>query len=88
VASAQRASLVNAAAVRFTSAELHRAADDHGVIGAGQVVEVVSALGGAGVTVWVDGGWGVDALLGKQTGSTTTWTWWCPSTVCPWSAAC
>ncbi len=38
-----------------------------GVIGAGQVVEVVSALGGAGVTVWVDGGWGVDALLGKQT---------------------
>ncbi len=31
------------------------------------VVEVVDALVGAAVDVWVDGGWGVDALLEEQT---------------------
>jgi len=30
------------------------------------VVAVVSALEGTGVEVWVEGGWGVDALLGYQ----------------------
>jgi hypothetical protein len=28
------------------------------------VVELLSALEGAGVEAWLDGGWGVDALLG------------------------
>src|SRR5713101_5136561 len=31
------------------------------------VVEVVEALERAGVDVWIDGGWGVDALLEEQT---------------------
>jgi lincosamide nucleotidyltransferase A/C/D/E len=31
-----------------------------------EVVRVLAALGRHGVTAWVDGGWGVDALLGEQ----------------------
>lgn len=31
------------------------------------VVQVVDALESAGVDVWLQGGWGVDALLGEQT---------------------
>jgi lincosamide nucleotidyltransferase A/C/D/E len=31
------------------------------------VLEVVGLLEGNGIEVWLDGGWGVDALLGKQT---------------------
>ena len=31
------------------------------------VVEIVAALANAGVEVWLDGGWGVDALLAEQT---------------------
>ena len=31
------------------------------------VLEVLDAAASHGVTVWVDGGWGVDALLGAQT---------------------
>ena len=31
------------------------------------VVEVVRLLEGLGIDVWLDGGWGVDALLGTQT---------------------
>ncbi len=31
------------------------------------VVEVLQLLGDAGIEVWLDGGWGVDALLGRQT---------------------
>ncbi len=31
------------------------------------VLEIVHRLEGAGVVVWLDGGWGVDALLGRQT---------------------
>jgi lincosamide nucleotidyltransferase A/C/D/E len=34
---------------------------------ASDVVELVDCLEGAGVDVWLDGGWGVDALLGEQT---------------------
>jgi lincosamide nucleotidyltransferase A/C/D/E len=30
-------------------------------------LEILSALRSHGVTVWVDGGWGVDALIGRQT---------------------
>lgn len=33
------------------------------------VVRVVDLLADAGVQIWVDGGWGVDALLHKQTRS-------------------
>ncbi len=32
-----------------------------------EVLSVVDRLGKAGVRVWLDGGWGVDALLGEQT---------------------
>ena len=35
-------------------------------ITADDVFAVVDALGGAGVAVWLAGGWGVDALLGRQ----------------------
>jgi lincosamide nucleotidyltransferase A/C/D/E len=31
------------------------------------VVEVIKALDHAAIRVWLDGGWGVDALLGEQT---------------------
>jgi lincosamide nucleotidyltransferase A/C/D/E len=31
------------------------------------VQEVVDRLSAAGVRVWLDGGWGVDALIGRQT---------------------
>lgn len=31
------------------------------------VLEIVDALESAGVNLWLDGGWGVDALLGEQT---------------------
>jgi lincosamide nucleotidyltransferase A/C/D/E len=31
------------------------------------VLEVVDALSAAGIRVWLDGGWGVDALVGRQT---------------------
>src|SRR6266536_3316854 len=31
------------------------------------VVEVVRELERGGVVVWVDGGWGIDALLGRET---------------------
>ena len=30
------------------------------------VIAVVRALDAAGIVVWLDGGWGVDALLGAQ----------------------
>jgi lincosamide nucleotidyltransferase A/C/D/E len=32
-----------------------------------QVIQVLDRLEASGVTVWLDGGWGVDALLGEQT---------------------
>ena len=31
------------------------------------VLEIVDCLGAAGVQVWLDGGWGVDAVIGHQT---------------------
>jgi lincosamide nucleotidyltransferase A/C/D/E len=31
------------------------------------VIELYTAFQALGVTVWIDGGWGVDALLGVQT---------------------
>jgi lincosamide nucleotidyltransferase A/C/D/E len=31
-----------------------------------RVCELLAVLDGAGVEAWVDGGWGVDALLGRQ----------------------
>lgn len=36
-------------------------------VGASDVVEMVDLLESAGIAVWVDGGWCVDALLGEQT---------------------
>lgn len=32
-----------------------------------QVIEVLDCLDAAEVTAWLDGGWGVDALVGSQT---------------------
>jgi lincosamide nucleotidyltransferase A/C/D/E len=37
------------------------------VVTALQVLDLLSALEGIDVPAWVDGGWGVDALLGRQT---------------------
>jgi len=34
---------------------------------AAEVLDLYNALGSLGVEIWIDGGWGVDALLGKQT---------------------
>jgi lincosamide nucleotidyltransferase A/C/D/E len=34
---------------------------------AADVLAVLDCLGAAGVPVWLDGGWGVDALVGRQT---------------------
>lgn len=34
---------------------------------AGEVVRLLDVLGAAGVAAWLDGGWGVDALLERQT---------------------
>jgi lincosamide nucleotidyltransferase A/C/D/E len=34
---------------------------------AADVIEVLQCLERAGVSVWIDGGWGVDALVGAQT---------------------
>jgi lincosamide nucleotidyltransferase A/C/D/E len=31
------------------------------------VIELYSGLRAEGVRIWVDGGWGIDALLGRQT---------------------
>ena len=31
------------------------------------LLEIVGTLEAAGVDVWLDGGWGVDALLGRET---------------------
>lgn len=33
---------------------------------AGDVVEAVGWLEDTGITVWIDGGWGIDALIGEQ----------------------
>ncbi|MEE1737945.1 amino acid transporter [Streptomyces sp. BE147] len=37
------------------------------MMSAEDVLDILDLLGGAGVDVWLDGGWGVDALLGRQT---------------------
>jgi lincosamide nucleotidyltransferase A/C/D/E len=36
-------------------------------VSAEDVFELLTAIEAAGLEVWVDGGWGVDALLGEQT---------------------
>jgi lincosamide nucleotidyltransferase A/C/D/E len=42
-------------------------AEHHRGVTAAEVLELVGLLEAAQVAVWVDGGWGVDALLGEQT---------------------
>jgi len=37
------------------------------MIDANDVVEIVARLDAAGIPIWLDGGWGVDALLHEQT---------------------
>jgi lincosamide nucleotidyltransferase A/C/D/E len=37
------------------------------MVGADDVLTVLDRLDRAGLVVWLDGGWGVDALLGRQT---------------------
>ena len=37
------------------------------MMAADDVIDVLDQLAGAGVCVWLDGGWGVDTLLGRQT---------------------
>ena len=31
------------------------------------VLEILNVLNAANIPVWLDGGWGIDALIGKQT---------------------
>jgi len=31
------------------------------------VIDIYSTWGGLGIQIWIDGGWGVDALQGRQT---------------------
>ena len=31
------------------------------------VLEILNVLNAANIPVWIDGGWGIDALIGKQT---------------------
>ena len=40
---------------------------DHRDVESGQVLDVVRSLAAIGVTAWLDGGWGIDALIGTQT---------------------
>jgi lincosamide nucleotidyltransferase A/C/D/E len=40
---------------------------DHVRMQVDDVVDIVTGLESAGVTVWLDGGWCVDALVGRQT---------------------
>jgi lincosamide nucleotidyltransferase A/C/D/E len=35
-------------------------------VSADDVIEILDAFDRAGATVWLDGGWGVDALLGEE----------------------
>ena len=39
-----------------------------------EVLEVLDRLDASDVTVWLDGGWGVDALIGQQTRPPATLT--------------
>ena len=38
-----------------------------------EVTDFYRAMEHSGITVWIDGGWGVDALLGKQTRPIAIW---------------
>jgi hypothetical protein len=37
------------------------------MMGPAEVIEVLEVLGAAEIPVWLDGGWGIDALVGEQT---------------------
>ena len=41
---------------------------------AADVVEILEWLSGGDVEVWLDGGWGVDALVGEEDAHTRIWT--------------
>lgn len=41
--------------------------EDHHTMTSEDVVQLYELLGEAGIDVWIDGGWAVDALLGDQT---------------------
>jgi lincosamide nucleotidyltransferase A/C/D/E len=45
---------------------IHRSTWDIGMTSA-DVIEIYSILTKLGIYIWIDGGWGVDALLGRQT---------------------
>jgi ribosomal protein S18 acetylase RimI-like enzyme len=36
-------------------------------VSAADVLEILDVFEGAGIVVWIDGGWGIDALVGEQT---------------------
>lgn len=46
---------------------INEAREPRRTMGAQDVVALLDACGAAGVVVWLEGGWGVDALLGEQT---------------------
>src|SRR5439155_17869883 len=45
----------------------YRGREPHEPMAAGEVVRLLELVRSIGVTVWLDGGWGVDALLEEQT---------------------
>jgi Aminoglycoside-2''-adenylyltransferase len=71
--SRSRCAASSIAATTFTSWESGRHAPQVKLLGvvAGMtledVVEVLTALDAGGIDYWVEGGWGIDALLGRQT---------------------
>jgi lincosamide nucleotidyltransferase A/C/D/E len=52
---------------RWDLIELKQDVAAHAQMTAGDVLELVSLLDAHGITMVIDGGWGVDALLGEQT---------------------
>lgn len=40
-----------------------------------RVLDVLAAFDAGGIDYWVDGGWGIDALLGRQTREHRDPTW-------------
>jgi Aminoglycoside-2''-adenylyltransferase len=40
---------------------------DYNTMTSADAIDVYSTLSELGIQIWIDGGWGVDALLGKQT---------------------
>src|SRR5215216_1451985 len=52
---------------RAVAQKAYRGREPTAPMGASSLLTVVELLEADGIAVWLDGGWGVDALLGRQT---------------------